>query len=79
MLDQRGHHLMPKFTSEKQRGAFVAAASNPAVAKRLGIPQAVARRAMAEDRGGKLPARAPSAIARERAELLRRRGTQDTA
>ena len=46
---------MPKFISQAQRAAFHAAAQGKG---RLGISKAVAKRAIAEDAGGKLPKRA---------------------
>ncbi len=47
---------MPKFTSQAQRAAFHAAAQGKGC---LGISKAVAKPAVAEDAGGKLPKRAP--------------------
>lgn len=46
---------MPEFVSQAQRAAFHAAAKGRG---RLGISRAVARQAVSEDRGGKLPKRA---------------------
>lgn len=41
--------------SEAQRRLMHAAASDPAVAKKTGVPQAVAKEFAAADPGGKLP------------------------
>lgn len=43
--------------SQKQRKAMRAAAANPGVAKKMGIPRSVAREFNASDPGGKLPMR----------------------
>ena len=45
---------MPEFVSQAQRAAFHAAAAGRG---RLGIPRKVARQAVEEDPGGKLPKR----------------------
>ena len=45
--------------SEQQRKAMRAAAANPKVAKKMGIPKKVAQEFNASDPGGKLPGRAP--------------------
>lgn len=57
---------MPKFTSQAQRAAFHAAALGKG---RLGISKAVAKRAIAEDPGGKLPKRAKKKTRRHKTLL----------
>lgn len=48
---------MPKIVSEAQRRLVHAAANDPKVAKKVGMPVSVAKAGAAEDPGGKLPAR----------------------
>lgn len=65
---------MPKFKTQEQRAAFAIAAEHPEKS-RAGIPQAVAKRAMAEDTGGKLPSKAErgASMAQARIRALRAR------